>query len=190
MIFKHYCAVFFNPTDGLNEEISKVCEDAPRAMKGKGISIYTFTSIVETAILTDYFKSYDRNFLLFDLSKDSSGFNFIDKVKENDLFGFLKQTESGKDFEKLSNTLMDDILKYNTEDTIEDNPEPIVNFNKPRAFTTSVSDNELEKFLLDETIDNMSNEEINNAMNQIIDKGIKNLTDYDKKMLEKLSNLR
>ena len=22
--FKHYCAVFFNPTDGLNEEVSKI----------------------------------------------------------------------------------------------------------------------------------------------------------------------
>lgn len=189
MIFKHYCVVFFNPTDGLNEEISKVSEDAPRAMKGKGISIYTFTSIVEVEVLTDYFKSYDRNFLLFDLSKNSSGFNFIDKVKENDLFGFLKQTESGKDFEKLSNMLMDDIIKYNSGDVIEDKSET-PGVNKPLIFSSQNSDNELEKLLLDENLDNMSNDDINDAMNKIIDKGITNLTDYDKKMLEKLSNLR
>ena len=83
--FKHYCAVFFNPTDGLNEEVSKICEEAPRTMKGKGISIYTFTSIVEAPVLTEYFKSYDRNFLLFDLKEENSGFNFIDKVKASNV---------------------------------------------------------------------------------------------------------
>lgn len=187
MIFKHYCAVFFNPTDGLNEEVSKICEEAPRVMKGKGISIYTFTSIVEAPILTDFFKSYDRNFLLFDLSKENSGFNFIDKVKENDLFGFINTSESSKDFEKLSNTLMDDILNYNKADI--DMSESIINYTfKNNTHPNLNSDTETNP--LDEIGDNLSNDEINDRMNKIIDKGVNNLTDQDKKILEKLSNLR
>ena len=187
MIFKHYCAVFFNPTEGLNEEVSKICEEAPRTMKGKGISIYTFTSIIDAPVLTDFFKSYDRNFLLFDLSKDNSGFNFIDKVKENDLFGFINSNDSGKDFEKLSNTLMDDILDYNKADI----PESPVSFSfKYNGQYNLDSEKDIENTLLDEISDNLSNAEINDAMNKIIDKGVDNLTDQDKKILEKLSNLR
>jgi hypothetical protein len=196
--FKHYCAVFFNPTDGLNEEVSKICEEAHRTMKGKGISIYTFTSIVEAPILTEYFKSYGRNFLLFDLKEENSGFNFIDKVKENDLFGFLKSNESNKDFEKLSNTLMDDILKdihgikESTPDVdissiISNNPylgSPIT----PKGFEI-YQHPELEEYSLNIDED-MSKKDINEMVNKIIDKGVENLTDLDKKMLDKLSNLR
>ena len=189
--FKHYCAVFFNPTDGLNEEVSKICEEAPRTMKGKGISIYTFTSIVEAPVLTEYFKSYDRNFLLFDLKEENSGFNFIDKVKENDLFGFLKSNESNKDFEKLSNTLMDDILKdiHGTKESTPDFDIPSIISNKtPKGFEI-YQHPELEEYSLS-IDDDMSKKDINEMVNKIIDKGVENLTDLDKKMLDKLSNLR
>ena len=189
--FKHYCAVFFNPTDGLNEEVSKICEEAPRTMKGKGISIYTFTSIVEAPVLTEYFKSYDRNFLLFDLKEENSGFNFIDKVKENDLFGFLKSNESNKDFEKLSNTLMDDILKdiHGTKESTPDvDISSIISNTTTKGFEIYQRP-ELEEYSLS-IDDDMSKKDINEMVNKIIDKGVENLTDLDKKMLDKLSNLR
>ena len=189
--FKQYCAVFFNPTDGLNEEVSKICEEAPRTMKGKGISIYTFTSIVEAPVLTEYFKSYDRNFLLFDLKEENSGFNFIDKVKENDLFGFLKSNESNKDFEKLSNTLMDDILKdiHGTKESTPDvDISSIISNTTTKGFEIYQRP-ELEEYSLS-IDDDMSKKDINEMVNKIIDKGVENLTDLDKKMLDKLSNLR
>lgn len=190
--FKHYCAVFFNPTDDLNEEVGKICEEAPRTMKGKGISIYTFTSIVEVPVLTEYFKSYDRNFLLFDLNAENSGFNFIDKVKEGDLFGFLKSNEPGKDFEKLSNMLMDDIIKdsYDTKESI-----PGIDVSKllsditPKKFG-DLPHPELYDIYQTDIHEDMSKKDINEMVNKIIDKGVENLTDIDKKMLDKLSNLR
>ena len=190
--FKHYCAVFFNPTDDLNEEVGKICEEAPRTMKGKGISIYTFTSIVEVPVLTEYFKSYGRNFLLFDLNDENSGFNFIDKVKEDDLFGFLKSNEAGKDFEKLSNMLMDDIIKdsYDTKESI-----PGVDVSKllsditPKKFG-DLPHPELYDIYQTDIHEDMSKKDINEMVNKIIDKGVENLTDIDKKMLDKLSNLR
>jgi hypothetical protein len=190
--FKHYCAVFFNPTDDLNEEVGKICEEAPRTMKGKGISIYTFTSIVEVPVLTEYFKSYGRNFLLFDLNDENSGFNFIDKVKEDDLFGFLKSNEAGKDFEKLSNMLMDDIIKdsYDTKESI-----PGIDVSKllsditPKKFG-DLPHPELYDIYQTDIHEDMSKKDINEMVNKIIDKGVENLTDIDKKMLDKLSNLR
>ena len=190
--FKHYCAVFFNPTEDLNEEVGKICEEAPRTMKGKGISIYTFTSIVEVPVLTEYFKSYGRNFLLFDLNDENSGFNFIDKVKEDDLFGFLKSNEAGKDFEKLSNMLMDDIIKdsYDTKESI-----PGIDVSKllsditPKKFG-DLPHPELYDIYQTDIHEDMSKKDINEMVNKIIDKGVENLTDIDKKMLDKLSNLR
>jgi hypothetical protein len=119
MIFKHYCAVFFNPTDGLNLEVSKISEGAPKYIPGRNISIFTFTSIVEVRVLTEYFQSYGRNFLIFDLDKDSSGFNLVDKEKENDLFGFLKDNKSTKEYEDLSNMLMDDFIKHSSNDELD-----------------------------------------------------------------------
>ena len=112
MIFKNYCAVFFNPShisNELNNIVSKISEDSPRIMKGKGISLYTFTSVIDVSILSEYFTSYGVNFLLFDLAKNNSGFNFVDKEKENSLFGFLNKNKK-TDNELLSDMLLDNLI--------------------------------------------------------------------------------
>jgi hypothetical protein len=189
MIFKHYCAVFFNPTDGLNSEVSKISESKPRVIPGRNISIFTFTSVVETPVLTDYFKSFDRNFLLFELNKDVSGFNFVDKQKEEDLFGFLNNETNNKNFESLSNMLLDDFIKHSLDipDITSDYTTYFSGNQKQNIYQNINVENE------DKLIDfneNMSSKEINDEIDKIIDKGVKNLTDNDKKMLEKLSNLK
>jgi len=184
MIFKNYCGVFFNPIDDLSAIISKISEDSPRAMKGKGISVYTFTSVIDATILSEYFKSYDLNFFVFDLSKSNSGFNFTDKTKESDLFGFLHK-DIKSDFETLSNILMDDIIK-NTDNkkSPESNINPILNYkHNPKQ-----DNNDLDNLL--GSIENMSKNDRNAMLNEIIDKGIENLNDSDKKILEKISNLQ
>lgn len=183
MIFKNYCGVFFNPIDDLNAIISKISEDAPRVMKGKGISIYTFTSVIDATILTDYFKSYNLNFFVFDLSKSNSGFNFTDKDKESDLFGFLNKNVKS-DFENLSNILMDDIIKNSS---INKKPEPNI---KPvlKYKTETKKDGDLDRLL--DSIENMSKNDRNSMLNDIIDKGVENLNESDKKILEKISKLQ
>lgn len=189
MIFKHYCAVFFNPTDGLNSEVSKISESKPRVIPGRNISIFTFTSVVETPVLTDYFKSFDRNFLLFDLNQEVSGFNFIDKKKEEDLFGFLNNETNNKNFESLSNMLLDDFIKHSLDisDTTPNFGSSFSGNQKYDTYQNISVENEDKDIDIDE---NMSSKQINEEIDRIIDKGVKNLTDNDKKMLEKLSNLR
>lgn len=185
MIFKYYCAVFFNPTDGLDKEVSKMSEGKPKKIGGTGISIYTFTSAVDVKILTDFFKSFNRNFLLFDLDKNSSGFNLMDKTKEEQLFGFLNNQTTTSEYESLSNMLLDDILNH-TKDI--PNIRPILENEIPDYLLKLKKENdERDDFSINE---DMSNLEINEMMNKIIDKGVENLTDKDKKILQKLSNLR
>lgn len=189
MIFKHYCAVFFNPTDGLNSEVAKISESKPRVIPGRNISIFTFTSVIETPVLTDYFKSFDRNFLLFDLNKDFSGFNFVDKNKEEDLFGFLNNESNNKNFESLSNMLLDDFIKHGFDiPNITPEFSTYISGNQKEDIYRNI-DTENEDKLIDFN-ENMTSKEINDEIDKIIDKGVKNLTDDDKKKLQKLSNLR
>jgi hypothetical protein len=185
MIFKHFCAVFFSPTDDLNIEVDKISEGKVRLMSGKNISIFTFSTILDTNSLTDYFKSFDRNFLLFDLDEQVSGFNFVDKEKEDDLFGFLKTDKNNKTLESLSNSLLDDFINHSSD--IINTPMDLVENIKPNFEKSPNSFNLLK--MGDYNYENMSSKEINDEIDKIIDKGVKNLTETDKKVLEKLSNL-
>jgi hypothetical protein len=187
MIFKHFCAVFFSPTDDLNIEVDKISEGKVRLMSGKNISIFTFSTILDTYSLTDYFKSLDRNFLLFKLDNESSGFSFNDKDKENDLFGFLKDKKNDNNLENLSNSLLDNFLNdsLSSYNVIPDIPTPISGsvFNMNKEIEVK-NDKEINY-----DYSNMTKTEINKEIDKLIDKGVDNLTEIDKKTLQKLSNL-
>ena len=80
---------------------------------------------------------------------------------------------------------MDDIIK-NTDNkkTPESNINPILNYkHNPKQ-----DNNDLDNLL--GSIENMSKNDRNTMLNEIIDKGIENLNDSDKKILEKISNLQ
>lgn len=183
MIFRNYCAVFFTPTDGVDKEVAKIAEGKPRKIGGTGIAIYTFSSVVDVSILTDFFKSFNRNFLLFDLEKSNSGFNLLDKKKEEDLFGFLNNVDIKSEYEVLSNKLLDDIISESA------NIPGIEDFYKIPNYILEPKRNLNKEEEVIETYDNLSKAEINAEVNKIIDKGIENLTEKDKKRLKKLSSL-
>jgi len=183
MIFRNYCAVFFSPTDGVDKEVAKIAEGKPRKIGGTGISIYTFSSVVDVSVLTDFFKSFNRNFLLFDLDKNNSGFNLLDKKKEEDLFGFLSNDNVASEYEILSNKLLDDIISESV------NMPGIEDFYKIPDYILKHKKNINKEEDVIETYDNLSKDEINTEVNKIIDKGIENLTEKDKKRLKKLSSL-
>lgn len=102
-MFKNYCVVIIGETDDAEKDVLGVVDSNLSLFQGGGLHIYTFTSAVSIAELTDWFKSHNRNFLVFDLSEKSSGFNITIPDIHEKLFGFLsdqKLNEINENFEK------------------------------------------------------------------------------------------
>lgn len=94
MKFRNYCIVVMGDTQNVLGEIIKVSDTKPNVLDAKGILIATFSSIADPRELTDYFKLNGRNFLLFDLNSENSGFHMVKNEINEGLFGFLKDMNS------------------------------------------------------------------------------------------------
>lgn len=163
--------VVMGETEGVLPEIIKIAETKPNVLDAKGIVIATFSSVAEPRELTDYFKLNGRNFLIFDLNAETSGFN-ISKQEINDgLFGFLS-------------TMNEENLKDRTDSLIKEISSTTVN---NRSRKVNVKKEPKQPQISMEDIDNMTPKDKNDLMNKLIDKGIENLSDYDKKILDKLA---
>ena len=85
--------------------------------------------------------------------------------------------------------LLDDFIKHSLEMS-DFTSENTTHFSGSQKYETyqNINVENVDKVIdIDE---NMTSKEINEEIDRIIDKGVKNLTDNDKKMLEKLSNLK
>jgi len=165
MKFRNYCIVVIGNTKAVYPEISKVSEGKPSFLDGKGMIIATFTSFMDPTELTDYFTSNDRNFLLFDLNTENSGY-FITKPEIHEsLFGFLR--EMGEEELKNKSQEFLSVLK-NTSST---------------AYTETVA---TKCLVTEKDIQSMTKVEKQDLFNQIIDSGVENLTEYYKKILDLL----
>lgn len=170
MKFRNYCIVIMGDTKDVLPEIIKISETKPNILDSKGILIATFSSIVEPKEISDYFILNKRNFLVFDLNTENSGFHISKENIHEGLFGFLKEYD-------------EETLKRKTEDllsTVDIKMTSTTVSSKSRKLRTElqVSINEIDK---------MSPKEKNDLMNKLIDKGVENLSEYDKKILTKLS---
>lgn len=107
MKFRNYCIVVMGDTKDVLGEIIKVSDTKPNVLDAKGILIATFSSLAEPRELTDYFKLNGRNFLIFDLNSQNSGFHMTKNEINEGLFGFLKD-------------MSDDMLKERTDSLIQE----------------------------------------------------------------------
>lgn len=169
MKFRNYCMVVVGNTKAVYPEIDKISEGKPHYLDGKGMIIATFTSFMDPSELTDYFTFNNRNFLLFDLNKEYSGY-FITKPDIHEgLFGFLKDMNEdelkNKSVDFLS-VLRDDLMTTTTT-----------------AHTETI---ETKCLVTEKDIDKMTKIEKQHLFDKIIDAGIENLTEYDKKILDLL----
>lgn len=182
MLLKNYCGVFFNSIEDIAYDIFRICEGKPTKATGDGIVIYTFVCALDTRTLTEYFKVANRNFLLFELNDNTSGFNFTDKQKENKLFDLIKNDKRKSDFEDLSNQLMDDLVN-----TVRIEPTPKdLNLDYLKSL---IDDDGLRRKPKKIDINHLTKSEINNEIDKLIDKGINNLSNAEKEYLENLSKL-
>lgn len=167
MKFRNYCMVVVGDTKAVYPEIDKISEGKPNFLDGKGMIIATFTSFMDPTELTDYFTFNNRSFLLFDLNKENSGF-FITKPQIHDaLFGFLKEMD-------------EDVLKNKSID--------FLNVLKDETQTTTAqTETVVTKCVITEKeIESMTKTQKQDLFNKIIDSGIENLTEHDKKILDLL----
>ncbi len=178
MKFKPYCIIVMGETHNIINEIKVVSESEPNTLDGKGLFIATFISVSTAKELTSFYKSMGRNFMLFELNNENSGFNIVKEHINEGLFGFLKHFNS-VELESMTERLMGDIIL--TSDT-----KDINTFDKIQDAVIVV-----EEVHTDESINKLTPSEKDKLWNEIIDKnakkGMENISEYDKKILEFLA---
>lgn len=170
MKFRNYCLVVIGDTKDVLSEIIKISDNKPNVLDAKGILIATFSSVVEPQEVTDYFKINKRNFLVFDLNVNNSGFYIEKKDIHDGLFGFLNQ-------------YTDEILKRKTEDLLSTIDIELTS----TTVESKVKKTKKRDVISIDEIKKMTPQEKNELMNKLIDKGVNNLSEYDKKILSLLS---
>lgn len=171
MKFRNYCVVIMGDTNGVSVEIEKVSETKPNILDARGIIIATFSSAVEPKELSDWFKLNKRSFFVFDLDQKSSGYHITKKEIHEGLFGFL-------------NEFNEDVLKQRTNDLMDAIQDAeIIQENSRKNKGVNVKTVVKPKRLTESEIENMTLKEKEEIMNKIIDNGVENMTEYDKKIL-------
>jgi hypothetical protein len=153
-------------------EIEKVSDSKINILDARGILIATFTSALTPKELSDFFKLNQRNFLLFDLNEENSGFNINKKEVNDGLFGFLKQMDN-IDLEERAVEFLRDVEMSE--------PIDVRGYSKP--LRSELRKEPKIKKLTKEEVEKMTVKEKQELQDKIIDNGIENMTEYDKEIL-------
>lgn len=161
MKFKNYCLIVIGNNKDVLAEIERVSETKPNALGEKGLLIATFSSNFEPSEITEWFKSNERNFMIFDLSPECSGFNFNKSEIQEGLFGFLDKMD----------------LTQKTKDLLSS----IENVKEENKLNPKV------KELTELDVQSMNSTQKQELFNKILDKGVENFTENDKKIMPLLA---
>jgi len=156
-------------------EIEKVSDDKPNILDAKGIVIATFSSTLTINELNEWFKLHDRSYFVFDLSV--SGYNITKKEVHEGLFGFMTKIDKSvidKRTAELLSAIEDAKIIQETSRKNKNEGTEVKTVIRPRRITES-------------EIDSMTRKEKDEMINKIIDKGVENITDYDKEILPLLA---
>lgn len=181
MRFRNYCIVVMGDTKDVILEISKVAESKPNYLDATGILISTFSSAAEPNELTDYFKLNNRSFLLFDLNIENSGFHITKKNIHEGLFGFLELIND-VELKKKTEEFMNEVsFSSDTTTTPSGYKKTRSEFDRINTRTNK------SKKITEADVDKMTKKEKEEMLNILIDKGVENLTEHDKKIVQKLA---
>ena len=176
MRFKNYCVIIMGETNGAVKEIEKISDSKPNILDAKGVIIATFTSFVDVKEISAWFTLNNRSFMVFDLDPKNSGYWITKKEIHEGLFGFMTKNVDNELDNKTLEFLKALANQPNTEnmEAIED---AVLEVEKV------VSENNISET----DIENMSKKEKEDLLNQMIDGGFENMTDFDKKILPLLA---
>ncbi|TXG85949.1 MAG: hypothetical protein E6R13_01415 [Spirochaetes bacterium] len=173
MKFKNYCVIIMGDTNGAVKEIEKISDTKPNILDAKGIIIATFTSFVDVKELSAWFMMNNRSFMVFDLDQNSSGVHITKPDVHEGLFGFLSKVNENQ----LDSRTIEFLKTMGSVRPQKDIEDAVIEDKKetPRPLLT---ESDIEK---------MSKKEKEDLMNLIMDNGLENLTEYDKKILPLLA---
>ena len=177
MKIRNYCIIIMGDTIGSDVEIAQLSQSRPNILNAKGILIATFVSSLTPNELEIKFKSYGRSFVVFELDKETSGFHINKPNIHEGLFGFIGKL--GDD--ALRNRLNALYKEINlTSDT--KNEQTVFKNNTKLKRVKTIK----EKEFTEAEVDKMGPSDKTVLLNKLIDKGPENLTEYDKKILQRL----
>jgi hypothetical protein len=167
MKFKNFCLVVMGNSTGVIKEIEKISESKPNILDAKGMIIATFTSFVDVNEISTWFTLNNRNFLIFELNKDTCGYFITKPELHNGLFSFLN--DSDRDLKAKTDEFLNSITKNVSDIDFTDVP-------------SEMDDNHVNE-ITEEDIERMTKDEKYDLYNKLIDNGVDKLTDNDKKIL-------
>lgn len=180
MYFKNYCLVVIGNVSKIEFEVERVSQTTPLYLRGgSGLVISTFSSAFTAKELNEIFKENNRSFFLIDLNSDDCGYNLAKKEIHDQMFGSFQETN-------LQNVI-NDIIK----DLKRDNDVIFSTIGVNEGKTPIIKIKEEKPQITEDDIDKMSHSQRETLFNEIIDKnielGIENISELDKKLLEKLA---
>jgi hypothetical protein len=171
MRFINYCLVVMGDTKNVLLEIEKISETKPNVLDAKGVLIATFSSVASPQELTNWFTENNRNFLIFDLDKNVSGFNITKKNIHDGLFGFLSKIDLNSRSEELLRALD---LSSNTITNIT-------------GYSSNIKITQSKEKYPEINVSKMTSLEKKELMDRLIDNGVDKLSEDDKKLLQLLA---
>ena len=160
---KNYCLILLGAENHPIDDILRISETTPNTMayNSQDVIVATFSSYLNIREITEYIKSYDVNFFVFNINDKNFGRNITDEETDNELFNFI----SGSSIH---------IPKANS-------------FSNEDINLIRKSFNSLPKLKL-EIEDYYDEEDVEETINAILDKGYKNITESDKIFIQKMIN--
>jgi len=161
-------------TKNVFSEIEKISENKPNILDAKGIVIATFTSFVDIKEITAWFTLNDRNFLVFDLDKEYSGFHISKQEISDGLFGFLEKSNDKELDEKTLDLLKEMVIPRKEYSTFSSDTKTV----EVKEEVTTLNESDIVK---------MTRIEKDNLIDEMIEFGVEKLSEKDKKILTLLT---
>lgn len=159
MEFNNYCLIVLGNISNVEKTLVTITEEEMKFVSGKGFFMARFMSILSPEEIKNCFIGEKSSAIVFKLSSECSSIELSDKKKQEYLFK--------------------EIIKEDIPNQLTENYGSMIDIDKKEIKSIELEN----KKIMVENMDKSSRKEI---MDEIIDKGIDNLTEDDKIILELL----
>jgi hypothetical protein len=186
--FKEYCVIVLSTVEGVKDEITRISNSKINFINAKGIVMATFKSSFTVKEIETYLTDNQRNFLLYEVDESKCGYNFIDDKLKNALF--TDSSEAKRKSEVKSTQLLNKMILDSMKTTID--AKGLIKGSKTHSeisdkLRKSINGGNSGNSKVVVDIETMGKEQLNELMDEILNKGPEDMTIKDKEMLEKIA---